>query len=99
NYQEAKHLYNEAMNEKKEESNLHLASLDGFIRSAYKGELLSREALLIFIEKGLRVADKTDKYLYTLKFTMLKYKILNETDEYLGYIKEAVLPFLEAHGA
>lgn len=97
-YPEASNLYKQSMHLKKENTEIYLLSLEGYIRSSFQGGLLSKEALLKYVYDGLTIAKEINNTLYVHALTLHKYAILQRKKQYFHYIENKALPFFKKHG-
>jgi HTH-type transcriptional regulator, quorum sensing regulator NprR len=97
-YKEASDLYQKAMKLIDEKVPHYLTALDGYITSCYKGKLLSKEKLLVLVDKGLKIAKSAKSY-NRIFFELHLYQ-LNEEEEgnYYQFIETTALPFLKNMG-
>ncbi|WP_157724868.1 helix-turn-helix domain-containing protein [Virgibacillus phasianinus] len=96
-YQEASRLFNKAMSFINEDDQQYLTTLDVYINSCFKGQLLSDEKLLDLIQHGLRLAiDKKDER-YIL-FQLHIFSIRQQEDNYYHYLEETVIPHFRETG-
>ncbi len=98
NYVKASSLYKQSMQLKEESTEIYLLSLEGYIRSSFDGELLSKEALLRYVYDGLEIAKAIHNTLYVHALTLHKYAILQQKTQYFRYIENKALPFFKQHG-
>ncbi|REB08550.1 hypothetical protein DVB69_05275 [Sporosarcina sp. BI001-red] len=97
NYELAGSLYKESMALKDKYSPLYLLSLEVNTRNALIGKFLPQEELIDLIEDGLNIADLCNETLYRLIFTLLKFSVFHQKDEYHRYLFDSVLPYLKSH--
>lgn len=97
-YHKAAKLYKESMDLKEKESAIYLLSLEGYIRSCYRGAIATKEALLYDIHEGLKISKSLNLSLYTIILTVHKYAVLDRTVQYYKYLHQKALPFFKKNG-
>lgn len=98
NYLEAKKLYKESMTLKERKSGIYLLSLEGYIRCAMEGQLLTQYKLLELIHEGLDIAEEINEKGYGIFLTILKYALLDQKEQYFSFISNKALPYFNANG-
>src|SRR5699024_610428 len=97
-YQKSLQLYEQSMELKEEYSTIYLLSLEGYIRSANNGEILSDEDLLDYVYKGLDIAKTINNQLYIIVFMLHKYIFLKQHKNYYNYLAGEAVPYFKKHG-
>ncbi|PEL06034.1 helix-turn-helix domain-containing protein [Bacillus sp. AFS017336] len=97
-FMDASELYKKSMQFRDKESNYYLGSLEGYINSMTKGNLLSNKELLSLVEEGLRLAEKSNARMFIHIFKLHQFRLQNLTDEYFHFLETDVLPFLHEMG-
>ncbi|WP_417897919.1 helix-turn-helix transcriptional regulator [Bacillus haimaensis] len=97
-YKKASELYKKSCNLKNMKSSEYLLSLEGYIRSLFEGELLSKKQLLSLTNEGINKANELNNDLYIILFNLLSYLIKGEQDQYFNYLSKKGLPYFRKYG-
>lgn len=97
-YDLASKYYYQSMTIKDHESSKYLLSLEGYIRSAFNGNLLSQNELIHLVKQGLETAIKNNELLYIHLFNLQSLLIENKEDDYHQYLKNEALPMFKQFG-
>lgn len=98
NYLQAFNLYKQSMELKERKSGIYLLSLEGYIRSAFEGNLLSQGELLENVHDGLEIAKGIKDSIYAIILTLHHYLILEKMDQYYRYLTNKAIPYFTKHG-
>ncbi|MGE6257155.1 helix-turn-helix domain-containing protein [Heyndrickxia sporothermodurans] len=97
-YRTAAQLYEETMKLKKKNSESYLVSLEGYLQSCIKGNLLSYHELVKLTKDALGVAKGMKDPLYKVLITIILHLINNQPIKYYYYLEEKALPILKKYG-
>jgi hypothetical protein len=97
-YDQASWYYKESMSLKKNESPAYLLSLEGYILSAFHGDLIPNEKLIQHAEKGLTIAKNNNQLLYIHLFKLLLCLLKSKEKEYYQYLSNKALPMFVKSG-
>jgi HTH-type transcriptional regulator, quorum sensing regulator NprR len=97
-YEQASMCYKESLFLKEQGSGEYLLSLEGYIRSAFEGQLIPKELLIHLTLEGLGTAKQKKYHLYIHLFKLLTYLIKSKDVEYYQYLKDYALPMFEKFG-
>lgn len=96
-YKEATHYFQKAMDFIDEDDQFHLTTLDVYINSCLKGQLLPDDELLELTQHGLKLATKNNDKRYIL-FQLHIYSINREEETYYRFLEETVIPYYRETG-
>ncbi|MGD6830852.1 helix-turn-helix domain-containing protein [Sutcliffiella halmapala] len=97
-YQKASELYKKSCDLKNKNSIEYLLSFEGYIRSLFEGEILSREQLLALTNEGIKKAKEMNNELFIILFDLLLYSIKGQEDQYFSYLATKGLPYFRKCG-
>ncbi|MFB7142875.1 hypothetical protein ACFCYN_25105, partial [Gottfriedia sp. NPDC056225] len=97
-YLKASEYYQKSLQLRNKETKFYLGSLEGYINTMTKGNLLPTKDLLLLVEEGLLLAEKNDAQLYIHIFKLHQYTLLNLEYEYFHYLENEALPYYEEIG-
>ncbi|TCP29218.1 helix-turn-helix protein [Scopulibacillus darangshiensis] len=97
-YTSASKIYKQSMGLKKKGTGRYLLSLEGYIQSCLKSNLLSKGELLTLIQEGLAAAEKMKDPIYMHLFKLPLYLVENQESEYFQYLSDHALPFFKMYG-
>ena len=98
NYKKASELYKKSCSLSKEKSHHYLLSLKGYIRSSFEGELLSKNQLIQFVHKGIRIAKEIENDFLITLFNLQFYLIKEQEEQYHQYLATEGLPYFKKIG-
>jgi HTH-type transcriptional regulator, quorum sensing regulator NprR len=97
-YESAKRLYEQSMCLKEKKSTCYLTSLEGFIWSCHKGNLLAINELENLVLEGISIARELNEYLSSINFKLLHLLLNNQQAEYYNYLITNALPYFKKRG-
>jgi transcriptional regulator with XRE-family HTH domain/TPR repeat protein len=98
NYKKASELYKESCSIKNKKSSEYLLSLEGYIRSSFEADLVSKAKLIQFTKEGLSIAMEMHQELFIILFNLLLYLINGRQDQYYHYLYTEGLPYYRKYG-
>ncbi|WP_078381951.1 helix-turn-helix domain-containing protein [Sutcliffiella halmapala] len=97
-YIHASDYYQHSIALKEKKSVAYLTSLEGYILSCYKGDLLSKDELENLCHEGLSISREINQSLNKVSFKLLLYLITNKNNEYYRYLSTTALPYFKKCG-
>lgn len=98
NYKKASELYKESCSIKNKNSSEYLLSFEGYIRSSFEADLLSKAKLIQLTNEGLHIAMEMHQELFMILFNLLLYVIKGRKDLYYHYLYTEGLPYYRKYG-
>ncbi|PEJ57611.1 transcriptional regulator [Bacillus sp. AFS002410] len=98
NYDQARLHYKQSMSLKDPESPNYLLSLEGYIHTSFKGELIPTNELIQLAEDGLIIAIRINQLLYIHLFRLILYLLKSKEKEYFKYLANKALPMFNTYG-